>query len=212
MQWTNRQPFVPSSILDRALLRRAALRYAAHGWPITPGSFLTGHRFDCGRPECPITGCHPALEGGAASATGDPVRIAAWWRRLPHTVLFPTGQVFDVLDVPATIGRHGPDFGPVAVTAAGRWMYLIQPGGTLHPELDRRVDVVLHGDGSWVPAPPSRLPEGPVRWAIPPARTRWRLPAPALVQEHLVATLDTDRPPTAAARVPRQLSTARRAA
>ncbi|GAA1626279.1 bifunctional DNA primase/polymerase [Actinoplanes couchii] len=210
MQWTSRQTFVPSSILDRTILRRAALRYAAHGWPVTPGSYLTGHRFDCGRPGCPITGCHPALEHGAASASDDSTRIATWWRRRPHTVLFTTGSVFDVLEVPAAIGRPGPEVGPVAVTAGGRWMFLTRPGGTLRPELENRLDVVLHGDGSWIPAPPSRLPEGPVRWQIPPGRVQWRLPALDEVQDHLVVGLAVARP--AVARVPRQVSTTRRAA
>ncbi|HWS36147.1 MAG TPA: bifunctional DNA primase/polymerase [Actinoplanes sp.] len=208
MQWTSRQPFVPSSILDRTILRRAAQRYAAHSWPVTPGSFMTGHRFDCGRPGCPIASCHPALENWAASASDDPARIATWWRRRPHTVLFTTGTVFDVLEVPAALGRHGPTDGPIAVTAAGRWMFLIRPGSPLRPELANRLDVILHAEGSWVPAPPSRLPEGPVRWEIPPARCGWRLPDAAPVQERLAEAV---RPP-AAARVPRQQSTTRRAA
>ncbi|GAA4963682.1 bifunctional DNA primase/polymerase [Actinoplanes utahensis] len=211
MQWTSRQPNVPPSILDRALLRRAALRYAAHGWSVTPGSYLTGHRFDCGRPDCSISGCHPALTEWAASASDDPVRIAAWWRRLPHTVLLTTGTSFDVLEVPASVGRLGPGIGPVAVTAGGRWMFLTRPGGPLRPELERRLDVVRHGAGSWIPAPPSRMPEGQVRWEVHPDRSQWRLPDPEEVQEKLIAALGTDRRAGAVV-VPRQLSTSRRAA
>jgi hypothetical protein len=209
MQWTNRQPFVPPSILDRALLRRAALRYAAHGWTVTPGAYLTGHRFDCGRPHCDITGCHPALDAWAADTGGDPARIAAWWRRRPYTVLFTTGNAFDVLEVPAALGTHGPGSGPVAVTADGRWMFLVRPGSPLRPELEHRLDVVRHGAGSWIPAPPSRMPEGPVRWEVHPSRTRWRLPESGEVQERLAAALGSSRP-AGAVLVPRQPS--RRAA
>ncbi|GIE76190.1 DNA primase [Actinoplanes philippinensis] len=209
MQWSSRQPFVPPSILDRALLRRAALRYAAHGWAVTPGAHLTGDRFDCGRTACDITGCHPALDSWAASTGDDPARISAWWRRRPYTVLLPTGDTFDALEVPASLGTHGPASGPVAVTAAGRWIFLVRPGSTLRPELEHRLDVVRHGAGSWIPAPPSRMPEGPVRWEIHPARTQWRLPASDEVQDRLAAALGSTRA-AGPILVPRQLS--RRAA
>ncbi|GGN80107.1 DNA primase [Actinoplanes lobatus] len=211
MQWTSRQPFVPPSILDRPLLRRAALRYAAHGWPVMPGSYLTGNRFDCGRPGCPITGCHPAIDSWVTSATDDPARITDWWRRHPYTVLLTTGTAFDVLEVPASLGRHGPDAGPVAVTPAGSWMFLVQPGTALRPELERRLDVVRHGTGSWIPVPPSRTADGPVRWEVPPGRSQWRLPDSARVQERLVIALGPARRP-GQPDIPRQLSTARRAA
>ncbi|MDI6098114.1 bifunctional DNA primase/polymerase [Actinoplanes sp. NEAU-A12] len=211
MQWTSRQPFVPPSILDRALLRRAALRYAAHGWAVTPGSYLTGSRFDCGRAGCAITGCHPVLDTWAASAGDDPARITAWWRRHPHTVLLTTGTAFDVLEVPASMGRLGPEIGPVAVTAAGRWMFLVRPGSPLRPELEHRLDVVQHGSGSWIPAPPSRMIEGPVRWEVPPSRSQWRLPSSEEVQAKLAAGLGSGRP-AGPILLPRQISTSRRAA
>ena len=212
MQWTSRQPFVPPAILDRldrVRLRRAALRYAAHGWDVTPGAYLAGNRFHCGRPGCPITGCHPALDSWAESAGVDPVRIAAWWRRQAHTVLLPTGVGFDVLEVPALLGRTVPGPGPVAVTGAGRWMFFVSPGRSLRPELEHRLDVIRHGRGSWIPAPPNRLLDGPVRWTVPPEQTGWRLPDADRVQAQLVEAAGPVRPRPL---VPRQLSTSRRAA
>ncbi|BAL86544.1 putative bifunctional DNA primase/polymerase [Actinoplanes missouriensis 431] len=226
MQWTSRQPFVPPALLDRldrVRLRRAALRYAAHGWDVTPGAYLTGRRFDCGRPGCTITGCHPALDSWAESATGDPVRIAAWWRRQAHTVLLPTGVGFDVLEVPASLGRRvtglepagtGPvagiaaGLGPVADTSAGRWMFLVSPGRALRPELEHRLDVIRHGLGSWIPAPPNRMLDGSVRWIVPPEQVQWRLPDADRVQELLVAAARPRSRPV----IPRQVSTSRRAA
>src|SRR4051794_29219652 len=98
---------IPASFvdqLDRLRLRRAALRYAAHGWPVTPGAWLSGHRFACGRPGCPIMTCHPALESWEDSASTDPGRVAEWWRRRPHSVLLATGWKFDALEVPAALG------------------------------------------------------------------------------------------------------------
>jgi hypothetical protein len=141
-------------------------------------------------------------------------------------VLLATGWRFDVLEVPAALGLRvlpavrppgGPlgagwadAGGPVAGTAAGRWMFLVRPGEPLRSELDHRLDVVRHGRGSWIPAAPSRAVEGPVRWAVPPERTQWRLPDPGLVQALLVDALGAGREPRIT--VPRQLSTTRRAA
>ncbi|WP_433307396.1 bifunctional DNA primase/polymerase [Actinoplanes sp. CA-030573] len=226
MEWTVNRPFVPLPLagrLDRVRLRRHALRYAGHGWAVTPGAQLTGHRFVCGRAGCPIMACHPALESWEDSATTDPGQVAEWWRRRPYSVLLATGWTFDALEVPASLGLRvlgaarlrsavpGSDArGPVAVTAAGRWMFLVKPGEPLRSELDHRLDVVRHGRGSWIPAAPSRMLEGPVRWAVPPEQTRWRLPDPDLVQGLLVDALG--HAPAARPAVPRQLSTARRAA
>ena len=226
MQWTVHRPFVPPTLLDRARLRRAALRYAAHGWAVTPGARLTGHRFTCGRPGCPITACHPALESWEETASIDAVQVQKWWRHTAHTVLLVTGRRFDVLEVPATLGlkalgrarlhtgvlgvERADARGPVAVTATGRWMFLVRPGLPLRSELDHRLDVVRHGLGSWIPAPPSRALEGPVCWAVAPERVRWRLPDAEVVQGLLTDALGAVREPRLT--VPRQLSTARRGA
>jgi Bifunctional DNA primase/polymerase, N-terminal len=225
MGWSPRPPFIRSLVLDRARLRYAALRYAEHGWDVTPGAHLAGDRFDCARPGCLTVGCHPALERWEEDATRDTATLAQWWRRAPHTVLLPTGRAFDVLEVPAHLGlrvlaearRHagvlgpgrGQVRGPVAVTPTGRWMFLVRPGDPLRPELDDNLDVVRHGTGSWIPAPPTRLPEGSVRWSVSPEETRWRLPDSYAVQRMLV---DAVAAASRGARLPRQTSTLRRAA
>jgi hypothetical protein len=227
MKSSNRRLFVPMFLLERVRMRRAALRYAAHGWAVTPGACLSGSRFACGRAGCPIMGCHPAIESWEDTASNDPARVTAWWRHRPHTVLLATGGTFDVLEVPAALGLrvlgatrlhagiHGPDRatarGPVAVTPSGRWMFLVRPGEPLRPELARCLDVVRHGRGSWIPAAPSRMPDGPVRWAVPPERTQWSLPRSDAVQAMLVDALGT-RGPDPVFSVPRQMSTSRRAA
>lgn len=228
MQWSNRQPFGRPAVLDQFRLRRAATRYAAHGWPVTPGACLVGARFACGRAGCPIMGCHPAIESYQDDASTDPARVARWWRRRPHAVLLVTGRTFDVIEVPAALGvrvlgtarlhagvlgpAHPDARGPVAVTPDGRWMFLVGPGVELRPELRHRLDVVRHGLGSWIPAAPSRMPQGQVRWAVPPEQVHWRLPASQVVQALLADALPAARKPfTVRCAVPRQLSTARRA-
>jgi hypothetical protein len=133
-------------------------------------------------------------------------------RRRPAALLLATGDAFDVLEVPAALGRRALGVaGPVAVTAAGRWMFFVRPGQPLCSELDHRIDVVRHGPGSWVPAAPSRLAEGPIRWAVAPERTRWRLPDPRAVQAQLTDALGALHVPAVPRpAVPRQLSTGRR--
>jgi hypothetical protein len=194
-----------SGVLKRPRLRRTALRYADHDWPVVPGACLTGTRFICGRAGCPTTSCHPALEFWEREATVDLARVAAWWRSRPFSVLLATGHTFDVLEVPAHLGLRvlgaarllagvvgpgrGQVRGPVAVTPTGRWMLLVAPGDPLRPELDECLDVVRHGLGSWIPAPPTRMPEGPVRWAVAPEEVQWRLPDSYAVQAMLVDAL-----------------------
>jgi hypothetical protein len=192
--------------LTRSRLRHAALRLAAHGWPVTPGACLRAQRFDCGRPGCPTTSCHPALEGWEAAASRDRVRVSGWWRYAPHSLLLPTGLAFDVLEVAAPLaaravrapGWCGPVCGPIATLPGGRWMFLVRPGQQLLPELACRLEVVGHGRGSWVPAPPTRLVDGPVRWRMPPSQVGWRLPDGYEVQRLLADALPAGVP----ARVP----------
>jgi len=200
MRWNTRPQF-----FDVLRLRRAALRYSSHGWEVMPGAWLAGDRFSCQRPGCPTVGCHPALERWEDAATCDARRVDEWWSSRPHAVLLATGRTVDVLEVPAYLGLRvlglarlhghvlGPDRlpvgGPLAVTPTGRWMFLVRPGDRLRPELAGMRDVLHHGAGSWVPAPPTRLPEGRVRWAVTPDETHWRLPDSYAIQALLVDSI-----------------------
>ncbi|MGC5032207.1 bifunctional DNA primase/polymerase [Micromonospora sp. DT229] len=199
--WGNVGPRVAHlSPLERVRLRRVAVRYAMHGWEVTPGACLARSRFVCGRAGCPTVGCHPALENWEHAASADPARVANWWRARPYSVLLPTGHSFDVLEIPADLGRRvleavrahpaGPGVrGPVLITPTGRWMFLVRPGDPLRPELEHCLQVVRHGPGSWIAAPPTRLPEGQVRWVVAPEQARWQLPDSYLVQNTLIGAL-----------------------
>jgi len=182
-------------------LRHAALTYARHGWRVIAGSRLCGTRFSCG-PGCHTVSCHPIEHAWDVDhqwdATGltDPDTVAEYWRDVPHSVLLATGDRFDAVEVPAHLGalatRVPP--GPVIVTPSGSWLFLVEPGEPLHPDLAALHDVVLHGVGSWIPAPPVRMPEGRVRWAVSPHETDWRLPDPRAVQSALARPLPPQRP------------------
>jgi Bifunctional DNA primase/polymerase, N-terminal len=178
------------AVLRRLNLRRAALTYAHHGWKVAAGSRLCGNRFSCG-PGCPTVSCHPLLQRWEQSATRDAAAITERWRNSPHSILLPTGDAFDVVEVPAYIGAAAGRavHGPVAVTPLGRWMFLVRPGGRLHIDLAQHHDVVLHGPGSWIPAPPMSTPHGRVRWAVAPHEIDWQIPDIRTVQHRLLAAL-----------------------
>ena len=180
----------------RTYLGHTATRYAAHGWDVLPGAYLRGQRFDCGRPWCQTVGCHPAVDDWESAAGHDATTVAAWWQDMPYAVLLATGRAFDVLEVPAALG--GPAVrglspaaigGPVAIAPGGRWMFLVRPGAGLSAALAARADVVLHGQGSWVPAPPTRQPDGPVRWRLSPRVVGFAGGDPDVVQALVVAAL-----------------------
>ncbi|MGH3734350.1 MAG: bifunctional DNA primase/polymerase [Micromonosporaceae bacterium] len=191
--------------LQRALLRRAALQYARHGWPVVPGAYRTGARFACDRAGCPTSGCHPAYENWRHVASCDVVNVLGWWARRDHSVLLATGSGCDVIEAPGWAGEAalemlGETGCPVAITPTGSWLFFVRPGEGLRPErpgeglrpeLANRPDVVRHTSGSWVPAPPTRFPEGRVRWRVAPQTVEWRLADPYRVQQ---ALLDAPRP------------------
>lgn len=184
MLWPARRSAPSLRPVRRLRLRRAAYRYAAHAWPVLPGAYLRDGRFDCGEPGCPTVACHPALADWERAATAEPSRVATWWRRRDHSVLLATGHNFDVLEVCGPAGRlvARTVMGPIAVAPRERWMFLVQPGEGLHPELAEHASVVLHRTGSWIPAPPTPLPGGRVRWAVAPDRCGWLLPDAGDVQ------------------------------
>lgn len=176
---------------ERVRLRSAALAYAEHGWDVLPGAYLARGRYCCGS-GCRTVACHPARPGRSDLVSHEPDVVGTWWSRRPFSVLLPTGLSFDVLEVAACPGAgiaQAAGDGPIAVTPEGRWMILIRPGSQLCPDLAGRTDIVLHGSGSWVPAPPTREPGGRIRWVVSPSQARWRLPDSGRVQAALVDVL-----------------------
>ena len=130
-----------------------------------------------------------------------------WWRNTPHSVLLATGDMFDVIEVSEQVGVAAAKdvrTGPVAVSPDGRWMFLVAPRTSLRPELGARLDAVLHGPGSWIPAPPTRTPLGRIRWDVRPAAVGWRIPESRTLQQALVSQL----PPAIYAATGRHLRTA----
>ena len=138
-----------------AALRYAALRYAAHGWPVFP----------C-RPRMKV----PATAHGLLDATTDAGLIEAWWQQWPDAnVAMVTGRTSGVFTLDAD-GEKGmdslrelqrenaplPPTARIATPGGGEHRHFKHPGehlrnsaGQLGPGLDTR------GDGGYVLVPPS---------------------------------------------------------
>src|SRR6266568_2057430 len=143
--------------LRQTRLRRAAVRYAEHGWDVVPGAVRCGDRFRCVT-QCPTMACHPDWAGWEQTATRDPAWVAALWAFRPRAILLSTGRAFDVLEVPAFLGAGagwGAVRGPVAVTGGVRWM--VDP-----EEVSWRLP-----DGHAVQAGLARALPVPARWPVP---------------------------------------------
>ncbi|MDH6137002.1 hypothetical protein P3T37_006433 [Kitasatospora sp. MAA4] len=178
----------------RATVCQAAAEYAGHwGWTVALGAAprsACAARCACARPHCAAPGLHQTR--GAAprelppGAAPHEVR-ALWGADAEATVLLPTGRAFDVLDVPEPAGlralvrleRMGTQVGPVLAAPTGRLLFFVARGtAPLLPDLlyrmgwdDAALDLVCHGEGGYVAAPPTVLGTlGPVRWLRRPCR------------------------------------------
>jgi hypothetical protein len=189
---------VDDTITTGGQLLDAAVRYAEERhWDVLPGAWLedgpgTGGLCSCGEPRCGSPGAHPNRPDWAAQAGGSAVAVRRMWTKEPRaSILLPTGWTFDAIDVPEVAGclslarmeRMDLPLGPVLGTPARRLIFLVLPGATVKvPDLLRRLgwppaslDLTVHGEGGYVPAPPTRLAGGAsVQWARrPTALNRW---------------------------------------
>jgi hypothetical protein len=121
------------------------------------------------------------------------------WPLIPGAgtdVLLATGDVLDVIEVPAELGKRVcallRDRGvvvPVAATTTDTWWFPVSAGFGLPPELSLHGDIVLHTDGIGVPAPPSERPDGWVHWRVAPSLTGYEVPDAATVIDAVTAAV-----------------------
>jgi hypothetical protein len=151
----------------------------------TTGADVGSGRCGCSEPRCAAPSLHPLQEeprGPEAPPGASPEEVRALWRGQPEaTLLLPVGRSFDVLDVPVPAGRQalvrlermGTRLGPVLASPSGRALFFVALGAAQQlPELlytmgwdDAALDLVCHGAGSYVAAPPTVLAGlGPVHW------------------------------------------------
>ncbi|HZG04647.1 MAG TPA: bifunctional DNA primase/polymerase [Streptomyces sp.] len=140
-------------------------------------------RCSCPRPDCAVPGAHP-FDPGLLAATTDARMVRWWWTNRPHApVLLATGgRAPCALSLPAAAGaraleefdRLGLRTGPVIATPT-RFALLVAPydleelGELLYAQDWVPSSLRFHGEGGYVPLPPSRTGAGQVRWEREPA-------------------------------------------
>src|SRR5215469_2674005 len=137
----------------------AAVEYARMGWPVCPGAVRphpgparhrvpalatrgrprgSGRACSCDRIGCPAPGAHPISAAWQIEASSNPAEVRRWWRDRPDaSIILVTGRVFDVLDVPESVGllaveRIGSSpavTGPVALSADHRALFFAATRG-----------------------------------------------------------------------------------
>lgn len=177
-----------------------AVRYTQdRAWDVFPGAWLVTvngvPQCSCAGARCDAPGAHPCDADWRLQATGSATEVRRLWERHPQaSVLLPTGRGFDVIEVPEIAGclalarmeRMELGMGPVSCTPYGRMLFFVRPGAARRvPELVRgqgwspgAIDMQAHGEGSWVPAPPTRVGRrGSVQWVRPALATHRPLPS-----------------------------------
>ncbi|MFF5974931.1 bifunctional DNA primase/polymerase [Streptomyces sp. NPDC012769] len=136
----------------------------------------------CPDPECVVPGAHP-FDPGLLAATTDARMIRWWWSSRPEApVLLATGgRAPCAVSLPAVAGARalaaldaqGMRLGPVVATPT-RWAILVAPydlerlGELLYAKDSVPSSLRFHGDGGYLPLPPSTTGTGQVRWERAP--------------------------------------------
>ncbi|MCK2239373.1 MULTISPECIES: bifunctional DNA primase/polymerase [unclassified Crossiella] len=176
-----------------------ALRYAAYGWPVLPGTAWDGFRFRnpaTGQPEDRL---RPAVAKEQATTTAE--IILRWWSDKAHvmpSVLLQTGDVFDVLSVDAPVARMAFErdtlqerCGPVLFSPwAGRTFFFVQPGTLVDPGARQNPgDLALLPSSSWVPVPPTRAHGVNAHWLVSPEVMQGQLADANTIREGLAGAM-----------------------
>ena len=152
---------------------RAALAYAALGWPVVPGAVWHDGRFTDPVDERPVAG---PLMRPVAAATSEAEVVREWWSttgRLAPNVFAVTGAglgAFAVFDALAETVAGSPRFAaqPTPVLAIRRMplaYFLVRPPA---PSFLLSGEARVLPDGTPIPLPPTALGETAVMWLVTP--------------------------------------------
>jgi Bifunctional DNA primase/polymerase, N-terminal len=194
-------------------LRVAALSYAGNDWPVVPGHYQGRSGCSCGDADCDTPGGHPLGQYWPGGATVDVQTIIAWWSGEPYSIILPTGDRFDVLDVPGRPGREsllrleilGYRLGPVAQAQDGRTLIWVEAGSRLPPPLASAqmyedLDIRHHDSGDYVVAPPSCG----TQWLTAPGVGAWHLPRAATLISTITCACRQEYTSSSVAKLPQQ--------
>ncbi|OQO92860.1 DNA primase [Saccharomonospora piscinae] len=182
----------------RIELRAGAIGLAWRGWPVIPGTYPDSETSAAaGAPGEPPNG--PWVK--PAPAHGDwqrrlgahPQQVAAWWTGRPYSLLVATGVTVDAVEVDDHVGRRAAVLlratgqpAPIVAMPNGRWLFLTGVADRLPTALAETEGIEWHGEGSWIPLPPTPFQHGVVHWRVKPDVWGWRLPRAEVVHDVLV--------------------------
>jgi hypothetical protein len=158
--------------LNPEKLRRRAVEYAAHGWPVVPLAVPRHGRCPCEKGTCAT----PHLAGPEVT---DPEQADETWAGTGWSVALTTSR-FDVIDIPARFG--GPLHQqllmscPTATAPHGRRWHFVMETGSVPAEVIATAGGTLHtGPDDWIAASPTWTEDtGRVGWVVPPQMARWQ--------------------------------------
>jgi hypothetical protein len=111
---------------------RAALQYAARGWPVFPLNGIVKGRCSCGRSDCSSPGKHPLVRKGLHEATTDLDVIHEWWRRWSNAnVAIATGDRSGIVVVDIDLPRALPSLDKL-IHKLPRTLTALTGGGGIH--------------------------------------------------------------------------------
>lgn len=178
----------------RIELRVQAIGFASRGWPVLTGTFPVEDGWSDGE-QSDVDGPAPIRQDVRESLNTAPEQVASWWSAHPYSLLLATGTAVEALEVSANTGHRAATAlratgtpVPIVSTPHGRWYFLTAPGRRLHPDLAASGLIREHGEGSWVPMPPTIFQHGVVHWRVKPEICGWQLPDSRLVQDALLTS------------------------
>jgi hypothetical protein len=171
----------PSTAIPRepGSFERAAVRYAARGWPVLPLHSIRDGRCTCGNADCGSAGKHPRTAHGCKDGWTDSDIIRGWWSRWPDAnigvctgaesgivMLGPDGDagIMDLANLEEQFG-YLPDTPTAKSGSGGRHLLFRHPGQPLKNRKNHLgTSIDARGDGGYFVAAPSANANGNYEW------------------------------------------------
>ena len=184
----------------RIELRAEAIGLAWRGWPVLPGA--TPEQITAEGDDLTWRRPVPVHDDWRERVGSHAHEVASWFSDRTHSLLVATGTVLDAVEVDQELGKRAARLlrsighpAPIVAMPNGRWLFLTRPSEHLPAELAEQISVQWHGNGSYIPLPPSPFQHGVVHWRVKPEVCGWQLPPAAEVQDVLVRALADEHAP-----------------
>lgn len=186
----------------RIELRAEAIGLAWRGWPVVPGTYPDADSTELQNTASKWTRPTPVHSDWKRRIGAHPQQVATWWTGRPYSLLVATGTLVDAIEVDDRIGRRAAALlratgqpAPIVAMPNGRWLFLTASTDRLPRPLAETEGVEWHGEGSWVPLPPTPFRHGVVHWRVKPDVWGWKLPRAEAVHDVLVRALREESVP-----------------